>query len=163
MKKYLVMLLGLFLFSSFGVSYLQTKTQAAEEEGLAADFKLQDLDGQSVTLSEYRGSKPVLLFFWTTWCPFCRKELKILKEKYPNLKNEGWEFFAVDVGEPLSRVQSFAKTNILPFRILLDKNTAVTMSYDILGVPTYVFVNKEGRIVFTDNYFPKDYKDLIAK
>src|SRR3989338_157237 len=142
--------------------FLITNYTFAEEPVLAPDFKLKDLSQHTVVLSSYRDKQPVILFFWTTWCPFCRRELRELNNRYPALVKEGWEVLAIDVGEPLSRVVNFVKDYELTFKVLLDKDTTVANDYGILGVPTYIIVDKAGNVVFDDHYFPHtEYKNLI--
>ncbi len=159
-KKAFLIVLSLMLAKSilFAAQPLQTRNY-----DLATEFKLSDLENKEFSLSSLKG-KPVILFFWTTWCPFCRKELKTLKDKYPQLVKDGWELFAIDVAEPAYKVDSFIKSYSLNFKVLLDKDTAVVDSYDILGVPTYVLIDKKGQVVFKDHYFPQaTYKDLIKE
>lgn len=136
----------------------------AQERGGAADFKLSDINNNTVTLSSYRDKQPVFLFFWTTWCPFCRKELKLLSDKYAQLVKDGFALLAINVGEPAYKVDNFIKKYSLAFEVLLDKDAKVAYTYDILGVPTYVLVDKKGYIVFEGNRFPQEnYKDLISE
>lgn len=160
MKK--IFLIIIFLLSTriflFGVEPIKPKP-----DELAANFNLLDLDGNKVSLSDFKG-KPVILFFWTTWCPFCRKELITLKDIYPELTKEGWELLAIDAGEPTYRVKNFVERESLNFKVLLDMDAEVAYSYDILGVPAYVFVDKNGHIVFKGHYFLEaKYKDLISR
>jgi len=103
------------------------------------------------------------LFFWTTWCPFCREELKVLNRRHGDLTKIGWKIIAINVGEPASKINNFTKTNPLIFNVLLDKDSAVAYGYDVIGVPTYVLINKEGKIVFRDNYFPEGYEKLLSE
>jgi peroxiredoxin len=129
---------------------------------MAPDFKLQDLRQDMVTLSEFRGNNPVLLFFWTTWCPFCQRELQVLKTSYPQLVQAGIEVLAINIGELSDRVSSAVDSYRLTYRVLLDKDESVASQYEVIGVPTYVLVNTEGEIVFQDNYFPSAYSDLVS-
>lgn len=130
---------------------------------LALDFKLLDMHGNTITLSSFNDKQPVVLFFWTTWCPYCRKELKMLNDIYPQWVKEGWELFAINVGEPAYRVDNFVKRYALNFKVLLDEDAAVASTYDILGVPTYFLIDKKGYIRFKDHYFPeKNAKNLVT-
>lgn len=136
----------------------------AEDPVLALDFRLQDLQQDAVTLSSYRDKQSVLLLFWATWCPFCREELRALNDKYAGLVKDGLEVLAINVGELTDKVENFLKRYYLAYRVLLDKDTTVARSYEILGIPTYVLINKKGHIVFTGHYFPqKKYKELISE
>ncbi|MFA5276211.1 MAG: TlpA disulfide reductase family protein [Candidatus Omnitrophota bacterium] len=136
---------------------------AAQEEGLAPDFKLPDFSGKFHTLSEYRGRQPVLLFFWTTWCPFCQKEIKKISDRSVELANAGIEVLTINSGEPRSRVQRFLQSRKINLKTLGDEDTSVSNSYGILGVPTFYLVDKKGKIIFEGNKFPENYKELISK
>lgn len=164
MKNCLKLLFIFVLISIFSVSCIQAKEPEVKDKNIALDFKLQDLNQNTLTLSSYKDKQPVILFFWTTWCPFCRNELRLLKDIYPQLVKEGWELFAINAGEPAYKVDKFVKGYALNFKVLLDKDTTVAGSYGILGVPTYLLIDKKGYIVFNDHYFPKaKYKELISK
>jgi len=168
MKKYIISFLTVFVLVSAGytaeIRPAANKEETKEELKLAANFKLQDIYKNEYTLSSYKDKQSVLLFFFTTWCPFCRKELSKLNDRYLELARYGFELFAINVGEPIEKVDKFAKSYSLAFKILLDKDTSVAQAYEILGVPTYILIDKKGRIVSTGNTFPeREYKELIPK
>jgi peroxiredoxin len=132
--------------------------------GRAPDFELQDIHQDIVTLNSYKNKQPLVLFFWTTWCPFCQNELKVLNDRYAGLSEDGLEVLAINVGETPDKVQNFIQGYNLAYRVPLDKDSSVARSYAVSGVPTYVLVDLEGFIVFQDNYFPQgQYKELLAK
>ena len=132
------------------------------KEASAGDIILNDLNVQAVNLSSYKGS-PVILFFWTTWCPYCRKELKILNQQYSLIAKEGIVIIGVNVSESENKVQRFFKGYQLNFRVLLDKDGLLADKYDLMGVPTYVFLDKTGEVVSQTNSLPANYKDLLFK
>lgn len=152
----------LLVFCGMGSSC--AKEQETPPPADTLDFQLPDLNEKIYSLSEYKDKQqPVILFFWTTWCPYCREELMELKDKYAELLTDGWELFAVNVGEPASRVDSFMKNASLPFKVLLDKTTSVAKSFGVFGVPTYVVIGKDGGIKAMENYFPQDsIKELMG-
>ena len=157
MKKYffIVAMMALALILSY-------HNLAAQAYTLAPDFKLEDLDKNIFTLSSCKDKNPVILFFWATWCPYCRKELKILNEMNAELKKEGIEVLAIDVNEPFSRVDNFVKNNQLNFKVFLDSKAAAAEDYGLIGLPTYILVDKKGYIRFIGFSFPKEkYKELI--
>lgn len=130
----------------------------------APDFELNALLGKPVALSAYKNNQPVILFFWTTWCPFCRKELTQLNNMYQQVKKDGIELFAVNVNEKGDRVSNYVSGHKINIRILLDKDGSVASSYGVMGVPTYVLIDKSGNIISKENSLPKDsYKELIVK
>ncbi len=127
----------------------------------AADIILNDLNGKTVNLSSYSEGKPAVLFFWTTWCRFCRKEIETLNRMYPQMKKEGINVFAVNIGEPNYTVQKFVMSKALGFRVLLDKDGLAADKYNVIGVPTYIFMDKSGRVISDGHTLPLDYKKLL--
>jgi peroxiredoxin len=112
---------------------------------IAPDFSLKDLQGKKFKLSSYSG-KPVLLFFGTTWCPSCRAEIPAYKNIYATYSKSGLEVVYIDITEPVEKVARFAKTNSLPYRVLIDEDGSVADNYGITGVPTLVLIDKEGYV-----------------
>lgn len=154
MKYFLKALLAALILSCLFLGYIGRAQAAVKTQNIAPDFKLQDLGQKVFSLSSYRNKQPVFLFFWTTWCPFCRRGLRDLNDSYPELAQKGWEVLAIDTGEPAEKVKRFADSYSLKFNVLLDQDLTVANAYDVLGVPTYVLIDKGGLIVFKDNYFP---------
>ncbi len=132
------------------------------ESALADDIVLNDLNGQEVNISSYRG-KPVILFFWTTWCPYCREELKKLNRQYPLISEEGIIVLGINVGESDYKVQSFVKGYQLDLKILLDKGELLANKYNLMGVPTFIFLNKVGQVISRAHSLPDNYKSLLFK
>ncbi len=130
---------------------------------LAGNFKLRDINNIEVSLSDYKGKQSVLLFFWTTWCPFCVAELSSLNSKYQELKENSCELLAINIGESADKVIKYVQKYNPFFKVLLDKDNSVASSFDVLGVPTYVLINKKGEIVALDHRFPSEYKSLILE
>ena len=127
------------------------------------DFSLRDLDGNKVTLSEFENKKSVILLFWTTWCRFCREELSNLNMIYPLLQSEDIELLAIDVRESPGKVKSLARRLSLSFPILLDSNGSIANIVGAIGVPFFVLIDKTGKVVFMDYYFPQStYKELLS-
>ncbi len=122
---------------------------------LAANFTLLDLKNKECSLSDFKG-KPLVLFFWTTWCPYCRKELKQLNSMHAELLNNKMEVLAINVEEPADKVQRVSGIQSFSYRVLLDTDGKVAEAYGILGIPTYFLIDKEGRIVFMNHYFPQE-------
>jgi cytochrome c-type biogenesis protein len=128
----------------------------------APDFTLSDLDGNKIMLSEFKHKKSVVLFFWTTWCPFCLRELLNLNQIYLDAALDDVEFLAINVQESQAKVRQFLKRYNVDFKILLDGNSSVAYSYGLIGVPTFILINKQTEIVFKGHFFPQDtYRRLL--
>ena len=112
---------------------------------LAPDFTLTDLEGNSVTLSEYRG-KVVVLNFWATWCPPCRAEMPDIESLYQEYKDKGLVVIGIDIGEPEATVRQFVQRGGYSWTFVLDSTGTVAANYNIRAIPTSFFIDREGVI-----------------
>lgn len=121
---------------------------AAGGDGVAgkrADFRLADLAGGRLGPPDL-ADQVVLIDFWATWCVPCHAQADILKELYPEVKGDGVEFLAVDVGEPRDLVEDFVASRPFPYPVLLDPDSAVADSLGVYSLPTLMVVDRQGRI-----------------
>lgn len=125
---------------------IDKKNQENIPKEKAIDFKLKDLNGKNVSLSDFKGKK-VLLNFWATWCPPCRAEMPDIEKLYLEDKDSDLVILAVNLGEDTQTVKSFIDKNKYNFNILLDSDQAVAIKYNIVSIPTSFFIDKEGNIV----------------
>ncbi|KZL92901.1 TlpA family protein disulfide reductase [Clostridium magnum] len=112
----------------------------------AIDFKLKDLNGKDVSLSDLKG-KRVFLNFWASWCPPCKAEMPDIERLYEETKDSDLVILAVNLGEDKDTVKSFIDKNNYKFRILLDSDQTVAEQYSITSIPTSFFIDKNGTIV----------------
>ncbi len=122
-----------------------SETLGAQVGELAPEFQLQNLDGQTVSLSSLRGS-PVMLNFWATWCPPCREEMPYMQQIHEEWSGRGLVLLAIDVGESPAQVESFMQSHNLSLPVLLDTKKNVAQKYNISGIPTTFFIDKDGVI-----------------
>ncbi len=112
----------------------------------APDFTLEDLDGTIHTLGEHQ-DQVVLLNFWTTWCPPCKEEMPALQEVYERYQSQGFLVLGVNwtaIDDP-DLVPTYVEELKLSFPILLDIDSTVSEElYQLLGLPTSVFVGRDG-------------------
>ncbi|MFH0913042.1 MAG: TlpA disulfide reductase family protein [Candidatus Omnitrophota bacterium] len=158
-----IFLIALFLI--FAQNFLFAAAPALENKSgeSAIDFTLLDLNSKAVSLSDFKG-KPRILFFWTTWCPYCRGELKQLNALQAELAKSNTEVLAINIEEPAEKVRRFMENNPFYYRVLLDTDAAVSADYAVMGVPTYVFIDKEEHIAATSHYFsPSKYKNIVSQ
>lgn len=113
------------------------------ENEIAPDFSVAGLDDAALTLSSFRG-KPVLINFWATWCPPCRRELPALQAVYEKYGDQ-IGFMAVDVKESPTVVASFVQQLGLTFPIGFDETGEVShTAYQVRGLPTTILVDARG-------------------
>ncbi|HZR82462.1 MAG TPA: prolipoprotein diacylglyceryl transferase family protein [Candidatus Binatia bacterium] len=124
----------------------------------APDFVAQDLSGQAVRLSAFRG-KVVFLNLWTTWCPPCRQEMPAMQQLAQKLAGDGFVMLAVsedDEGAPV--VKKFVDEMKLTFPVLVDSTGEVGRRFAITGYPETFIIDREGRQV-ARFIGPRDWRD----
>lgn len=109
----------------------------------APTLGLPDMDGKPVDLARYRG-KVVLVNFWATWCPPCRKEFPSLGRVRKLFRPTDFEVLAVNVGEDPETVFSFAGTPDFP--VLFDRDSQAMARWSVRGLPTTLVVDRQGRL-----------------
>ncbi|MBM4324796.1 MAG: TlpA family protein disulfide reductase [Deltaproteobacteria bacterium] len=121
---------------SFGVQKFQNRKDAPV-------FSLKDLNGNQVSLKGYYG-KPLLLFFWASWCPACKEDLALL-DNYLR-KNSGLiEILTLAIdGEKEKRVKSIVKDQKITLPVLLDRKEVMARAYGVRMVPTALLISREG-------------------
>jgi thiol-disulfide isomerase/thioredoxin len=115
----------------------------------APGFTLDDMDGKSHSLSDYRG-KWVLINFWATWCPPCRKEMPSLEQLYQTFHGRSFRVLAVNQWENADLVFSYlGDLDVFPsFPILFDPDSKVSEAYGVRGLPTSFIIDPQGRIAY---------------
>jgi cytochrome c biogenesis protein CcmG, thiol:disulfide interchange protein DsbE len=114
---------------------------------LAPDFTLEDLEGNTYSLSDLRG-RPILVNFWASWCPPCRAEMPAIQRTYQAYQEDGLLVLAVNAAnqDSLAEASRFVEQHNLTFPILLDRDGSVSRLYEVRSLPTSFFFDREGKI-----------------
>jgi len=130
----------------------------------APDFALNDLQGKQHRLSDYKG-RNVMVVFWATWCPPCKKEipnLSLLEKRSPP---DYVKILAV-TNENAQLVQKFVAATNINYTVLIDdgKMPELYLRVPADGIPAAAFVDPQGKIKFiTSGYVPpEDTKAILA-
>jgi thiol-disulfide isomerase/thioredoxin len=113
--------------------------------GATPPLVLQDLHGRTHRLADYRG-KVVLVNFWATWCEPCLAEMPSIERLRRSLAGQPFEVLAVNLGEPLGRIERFLEKVPLGFPMLLDRDTGAAKAWKARVVPASFLVGPDGRI-----------------
>jgi len=111
----------------------------------APPFSLTNLDGEIVSLEDYRGSV-VLLNFWATWCTTCRSEMPAFEAGYTSYQDEGFVILAVNYDESAQMVSAYVEEMGLSFPVLLDPGAKTISLYRVRGFPTSFLIDQDGII-----------------
>ena len=140
-----------------------SKLEADDQRRSAADFTLSDVQGREWNLRSLRG-KVVLVTFWATWCPPCRRELPDLGVLYERFRNRGFVILAV-TDEEVSKVKPFLSQEKVSYPVLLDPGHKVKDRFGIDGIPQSLVYDREGRLVAQaiDRPALRGFLDMLAQ
>ena len=150
LKKIILSLSSLILiFSTFYLYAERPLLKKLSGKSVAPSFEFIDLDDNVHTLKEYLG-KPVVINFWATWCPPCRKEMPSMNRAWKILKEKGVNMVAIDVGEEDADVYGFMEdTSAIDFPVLLDIESESLSSWNLVGLPTTYVLNPDGTVAYS--------------
>lgn len=114
----------------------------------ALDFTLQKLGGGTITLSEFKGKKPVVVDFWASWCPNCRRDMPNLNRFYEKYKDKV-EVIGVNLQESESTIENFITSRGITFPIALDPRSEASRTFDIQYTNTHFLIDINGNLVRT--------------
>ena len=140
-----------------------SKLAADDRNREHADFTLTDLEGKPWSLQALHG-KVVLVNFWATWCPPCRKEMPDLEALYNQFKDQGFVVLAIS-DEDKAKVQSFIAAHHTTYPILLDPGRKVNELFQVEGIPKSFVYNRDGRLVSEsiDMRTRKQFLEMLAQ
>lgn len=142
-----IVIFSLVIFA-FYLNFSNPKSVTGNNVGdYAYDFEIPSINGKSVKLSDFKG-KAVIINFWATWCEPCKVEMPEFEKFYAEYGDEV-EIMAINITSRESSdksVQSFIDEHKLTFPILLDTES-VFRHYEVINLPTSIFVDKEGKII----------------
>ena len=121
------------------------KLEAADKERQKVDFTLTDLQGKTWTLKELKG-KVVLVNFWATWCPPCRKEMPDLNTLYLRFKDQGFVILAIS-DEEADKVKPFIAERSISYPVMLDPGRKVNELFQVQGIPKSFVYDRDGKLV----------------
>ena len=117
---------------------------------MVPSFKLKNLSGETISLSDYKGKK-ILLNFWASWCPPCKEEMPYIQKYYEERADKSnVEVITVNMTKheqgDIERVEKFIEEQKLTFPVLLDENGKIMNLYNIRAFPTTYIINEDGMI-----------------
>jgi peroxiredoxin len=121
------------------------RLEADDRKREHADFSLKDLTGKTWTLSELRG-KVVLVNFWATWCPPCRKEMPDLQKLYEQFGPQGLVILGIS-DEETQKVEPFIRERKVTFPVLLDPGRKANDAFIVEGIPKTFVYDRNGKLV----------------
>jgi len=158
MKKIILVLAMLFSINSLNATTIGE---------IAPTFLAKTLEGKTVNLEQFKGKKVVWLTFWATWCPYCEREIPILKELHKKYGDK-IEILAINIGvnDSIEKAKDYKFEHDLPYDIIYSNE--ITRQYKIRGTPTQIVIDGQGNIAYRGTQVPKnitqeDVNNLLNK
>lgn len=151
-----------------GAQQREVSAMPAQVEFAAPSLTLNDLRGQSHSLSDYQG-QVVLVNLWATWCPPCKAEMPTLNAYYQAHREKGFALIAINAGDPAELVQDFVKTYNLSLIIWLDPQNQASRAFQVMSYPSSFVIDRKGTVrlawvgAITRNMLEKYVTPLIGE
>ena len=114
------------------------------------DFSATDLDGNPISLQDYRG-KVVLLDFWGVWCGPCIAEMPNVKKVYDTYKDQGFDIIGVTLDSDETELRDYIEENDLQWRQVFSgepwRDDPLAQQYNITGVPSQWLIDRDGTLI----------------
>jgi len=137
--------------------------EADDQKRQQADFTLSDLEGKPWSLKSLQG-KVVLVNFWATWCPPCRKEMPDLESLHKQFEKQGLVILAIS-DEDASKVKPFIADQGVSYTVLLDPGRKVNTLFHVMGIPKTFIYDRSGKLAAEsiDMRTRKQFLGLLAQ
>ena len=126
------------------------------------ELTLVDLDGKKVRLDKLAENKPLLLYFWATWCKPCRKTqpkvAALAKEYKDRVKVVGINVGGLDSPKDIKKYRSRHR---ITYTMLIDRDDEAVKAYSVSAIPVIILVDETGKILFRDNEVPANLEKFL--
>jgi thiol-disulfide isomerase/thioredoxin len=145
LKKWTPSPLTLILLGLIVWLWFRPPADVSEENRAAAPWRVTLADGRALTSDELKG-KVVLVNFWATWCPYCRKEKPVIDAFWKDTRNKGFEVVSISVDDPPEKIAAWMQDKGYAFMAAPTNASVIAAFGDVGSVPTSFIVDAEGHI-----------------
>lgn len=139
----MVLLFVIFLFV-LPIQAAQVKPEVGYQ---APNATVLDMQGNPVQIASLISqNKVTLVHFWTTWCPYCKREMPYLRTLYAQYKDKGLGIVAISFNEKPSVVQNYVKNNSPQYPVYTDEPIVAHKAYQVYVIPVTFVVDQNGII-----------------
>lgn len=146
-----------------GGAISQQPSSGISKGDIPPDFSITTIDGKQYRLSEFRNERPVLLYFWASWCPYCKQDLNIVKEIYPKYADKV-KFIAIDLDtyENADLIRKYGEKLGLIGVDFAEADIKILSDYAITRTTTKYAIGKDGIILYKGSgVFTKEQWDVL--
>ena len=168
-KLFILLIYVLSPTSTYSIDQLNIKNLVIHNKPKKLEkLEFKNVENETILLSNFK-NKLIVLNFWATWCLPCRDEMPSLDNLAVNQELKNLEVIAVNIGrESVTKAKEFyIETNIQNLKIYYDKSLNITKKLLLRGIPTTIFINKNGeefaRVVGEINFEEKKFINWLKE
>ena len=135
-----LILLGLIVWLWF-----RPPAEVSDEDRAVAPWQVMLTDGRTLGSDALRG-KVVLVNFWATWCPYCRKEKPVIDAFWHDYRGKGFEVVSISVDDPPEKIAAWMKDKGYAFQAAPTNASVTAVFGDVTSVPTSFILDADGHI-----------------
>lgn len=131
----------------------------------APEFQLTTFKGDELNLEEILKKKSLMLFFWTTWCPRCKEEMSQINTLASKFDPQNITVLGINAAwnDSIRRAKAFQHKYDVIYPLAFDWGSRVTKQYQVLGVPTFYVIDKNGTVKYQGHSISDELKQALKK
>jgi thiol-disulfide isomerase/thioredoxin len=145
LKKWTPSPLTLILLGLIVYLWFRPPADVSTEDRVIAPWSVQTHDGRVVSSESLKG-KVVLVNFWATWCPYCRKENPVIDAYWKDMRARGFEVVAISIDDTPAKLAAWARQTGYAFTAAPTNPTIVSAFGQVSGVPTSFILDANGHL-----------------
>jgi thiol-disulfide isomerase/thioredoxin len=134
-------------FSTTSMAQTTENASPAVTYPVAPQWTLETQSGEQKSYADYKG-KPLIITFWGTWCPYCKKLHPGLEKLHVKYAKQGLQVLGISVNEPIGAdPEASLKSRGITFETLVEGDDVALEQFEIVGTPSTVFISPDGKIL----------------
>ena len=129
---------------------------------VADDFAFTTIEGEKISKAGLRG-KVALLDFWGTWCPPCRESVPVLQDIHRKFAGPAFQLVGISSDDNEETWRSFIRSHHMNWSEYIDLDGQVLALFEVHSFPTYIVLDRRGRIQFRQSGLGPDTREVLAK
>ncbi len=123
------------------------------------------LNGEYAKLLDFNTDGPLIVNFWTTWWPFCERQLAYLDQLNENFRNTGLQVLTVNTNKPniLNQVRPYINKRKYKFPVSVDPRSKLAKQFGVLGFPTLFLIDKNGNIIHKSSGYEDGQEEVYLE
>lgn len=147
------------------VPFSSSAQQADLADGiLSPDLTFNAVDGDSFSLQQRWEQKPVLLYFWATWCPYCKKATPAVTALH-NDYGDSIDVLGINVAinDSQEKMHAYLHDYNVNFPVMFDESAELTSEFLVNGTPVFVVLSQHGEILYRSHRYPAGIETVLNR